>query len=270
RVLVPQLQTFLFRRHGMAHRPETGHPEDRMMFPDFSCRENLVEEMDRPDSSEEKLFRTLDQFGPVNRGFSRYRTLLNRYVLSDLARHPSASRRLMDLGAGGCDIGRWLIRRCRERGFPLKITAVENDPRVARYARIACQDYPEIEVVEFDVRSSLPLKGVDYVFANHLLHHLPDEACMELIRKLDRAALRIYLLSDMIRSPWAYYGFRLCAALFFRNSFILPDGLASIRRSFTLAEAGELLRVANPGHSATLHSLAPHRFVILGDSRKEE
>jgi 2-polyprenyl-3-methyl-5-hydroxy-6-metoxy-1,4-benzoquinol methylase len=234
------------------------------MFPDFSRRANLVEEMDRPDSSEEKLFRTLDQFGPVNRLFSRYRTLLDRYVIPDLAQDPSCPRRLLDLGAGGCDIGRWLIRRCRARGFLLKITAMERDPRVARYARIACRNYPEIEVVEQDVCAPLPLNGVDYVFANHLLHHLPDDACMELIRQLDRAALRLFLLSDMIRSPWAYYGFLLGAAPFFRNSFILPDGLVSIRRSFTLPEAGGLLRAANPAHAVTLHHLAPHRFVIIG------
>ncbi len=238
-----------------------------MIFPDFSRRANLVEEMDRPDSSEETLFRTLNHFGPVNRIFSRYRTVLNRYVLSDMARQPTRSRRLADLGAGGCDIGRWLICRCRERGLSLKITAMENDPRVARYARMACQDYPEIDVVEQDIRAPLPLEGVDYVFANHLLHHLPDEACLNLIRQLDRAAPRLYLLSDMIRSPWAYYGFLLGAAPFFRNSFILPDGLASIRRSFTLAEARALLHAANPAHPITLHHLAPHRFVLAGHHR---
>lgn len=237
------------------------------MFPDFSHRANLVEEMDRPDSSEEKLFRTLDQFSLLNRLVSRYRTLLERTIMTDMARDPSCSRRLVDLGAGGCDIGRWLIRRCRARGFRLKIIALENDPRVARYARIACQDYPELEVVEQDVCAPLPLQGVDYVFANHLLHHLPDEACVELIRQLDRAALRLYLLNDLIRSPWAYYGFRLGAAPFFRNSFILADGLASIRRSFTLTEARSLLDTANPTHPVTLHHLALSRFVMIGHHR---
>ncbi len=235
-----------------------------MMALDFSRRGNLVEEMDRPDSSEETLFRTLDQFDRVNRLFSRYRTLLTRHVMTDMARQPARSRHLLDLGAGGCDIGRWLIRRCRGRGFSLKITAMENDPRVARYARTACEAYPEIEVVEQDVRAALPLTGVDYVFANHLLHHLPDRACIDLIRRLDQAAPRLYLLSDMIRSPWAYVGFLLSAAPLFRNSFVLPDGLASIRRSFTLREAGDLVQAANPVQPVTLHHVAPCRFAIVG------
>ncbi|MCA1810015.1 MAG: methyltransferase domain-containing protein [Lentisphaerae bacterium] len=233
-----------------------------MIFPDLSRRAKLVEEMDRPDSPEDRLFRTLAQFGPINRHFSRYRTLLRRYVLSDMT--PARPGRLLDLGAGGCDIGRWLIRQCRQRGLQLHITAMENDPRVARYAQAACRDYPEIEVVAQDIRDPLPLEEVDYVFANHLLHHLPDQTCIALIRQIDRAAPRRYLLSDMLRSFWAYYGFALCTAPFFRNSFIVTDGLASIRRSFTLAEVRALLQAAQPVTPVTLHQLTPYRFAVIG------
>ena len=231
-------------------------------FPDLSHRAELVEEMDRADSPEDRLFRTLAQFDPINRRFSRYRTLFNRYVLSDMT--SARPRRLLDLGAGGCDIGRWLIRQCRKRGLELSITAMEHDPRVARYARAACRDYPEIEVVEQDIRDPLPLAKVDYVFANHLLHHLPDQACIALIRQIDRAAPRRYLLSDMLRSFWAYCGFALYTAPFFRDSFLVTDGLASIRRSFTLAEVGALLHAAQPVNSVVLHRLMPCRFAVIG------
>ena len=115
---------------------------------DFSKRADLVEEMDRLDSSQDRLRRTLTQFQLVNRIFSRYRSVLTRSVLRDMAKDGSRSYRLADLGAGGCDIARWLIRRCRERGLRLAISAVEHDPRVARHARAANAGYPEIQVVE--------------------------------------------------------------------------------------------------------------------------
>ncbi len=235
-----------------------------MKIVDLSSRAVIVEEMDRPDSPEDKLHRTLIQFQLLNRIVSRYRSVLTGSVLQDMAKNSSRSYRLADLGAGGCDIARWLIRRCRTRGLRLAICAVEHDPRVARHARVANAGYPEIEVIEGDVLDGELWKGADYIFANHLLHHLSNEECIELIRKIDRSGPRQYLLSDLIRSIWAYYSFRFAASPFFRNSFIIQDGLASIRRGFTLPEVRALVRVAAPVHPIAMRRNLPSRFVICG------
>ena len=114
-----------------------------MTIVDLSSRAEIIEEMDRPDSPQDRLYRTLAQFQLVNRIFSRYRSVLTRSVLQDMAMDGSRTYRLADLGAGGCDIARWLIGRCRERGLRLAISAVEHDPRVARYARAANAGYSE-------------------------------------------------------------------------------------------------------------------------------
>jgi len=235
-----------------------------MKIVDLSSRADIVEEMDRLDSSEEQLFRTLDQFQVVNRIFSRYRSALTRSVLRDMAKDPSRSYRLADLGAGGCDIARWLIRCSRKLGLRLEIIAIEHDPRVARYARAANAGYPEIQVVETDASNSGLWEGADYIFANHLMHHLTNEACIELIRQIDRSGPRLYVLNDLIRSTWAYYGFWLAASPFFRNSFIVQDGLASIRRGFTLPEVGALVRAAMPIHPVVILGRLPSRFFIWG------
>ncbi|MEI6211950.1 MAG: methyltransferase domain-containing protein [bacterium] len=231
---------------------------------DFSCRARLVEEMDKPDCSGERLCRTLAQFETINRLVSRCRSVLRQRILSDLARDVSRTHRLVDLGAGGCDIDRWLIDCCRRRRWKLQITAVEHDPRVMQYARAANRDYPEIQFCEADVLDARNLDGADYVFSNHLLHHLPDEQCVALLRLLDRVAPRVYLLCDIRRSPTAYKLFSCLAPLLFRRSFIAPDGLVSIRRSFTLPEAHALLRAAAPAHPVCVRSLPPGRLVIEG------
>lgn len=235
-----------------------------MKIVDLSSRAEIVEEMDRLDSSEEQLFRTLRQFQLVNRIFSRYRSALTRSVLRDMVKDHSHSYRLADLGAGGCDIARWLIRCCRKQGLRLEIIAVEHDPRVARYARAANAGYPEIQVVETDALNSGLWEGADYIFANHLLHHLTNEACIELIRQIDRSGPRLYVLNDLIRSTWAYYGFWLAASPFFHNSFIVQDGLASIRRSFTLPEVRALVRAAMPIYPVAILRHLPSRFLIWG------
>lgn len=235
-----------------------------MKIVDLSIRAEIVEKMDRLDSSEDQLFRTLDQFQLVNRIFSRYQGALTRSVLQDMAKDRSRSYRLADLGAGGCDIARWLIRRCRVRGLRLEIVAVEHDPRIARYVRVASADYPEIQVVETDALISELWQGSDYIFANHLLHHLSNEECIELIRQIDRSGPRLYLLNDLIRSTWAYYGFWLAASPFFRDSFIVEDGLASIRRGFTLSEVRTLVRTAMPIYPVAIRRHLPSRFLIWG------
>ena len=192
-----------------------------MKIVDLSSRAGIVEEMDRPDSPEDQLHRTLTQFQLVNRIVSRYRSVLTGSVLQDMAKDSSRSYRLADLGAGGCDIARWLIRRCRERGLRLTICAVEHDPRVARHARAANAGYSEIEVLEADVLDGALWKGVDYIF-------------------------------------------QLAASPFFRHSFVIRDGLASIRRGFTIPEVRALVRAATPLYPVAICPYLPNRFVIRG------
>ncbi len=231
---------------------------------DLSSRAAIVEEMDRLDSPQDRLDRTLAQFQFVNWIFARYRSLLTDSVLYDMAKDRSRSYRLADLGAGGCDIARWLIRRCRKLGLRLTICAVERDPRVARHAITANAGYPEIQVVEADVLNDKRWMGADYIFANHFLHHLSNDECIKLIRQIDHSGPRQYLLSDLIRSNCAYHGFRLAAPPFFRNSFIIHDGLASIQRGFTLHEVQALVMAAAPVHPVAVFRHRPSRFVIKG------
>ncbi len=231
---------------------------------DFSRRADIVEEMDRPDSPEDRLRRTLAQFERLNRILSRYRSILTHGVIYDMACNDARSFRVVDLGAGGCDIARWLVRACRARGLRVAVVAVEHDPRVVRYARSANAGYPEIEVVQADILDCGLLGGADYVFANHLLHHLSDDLCVELLRRIDCARPRRYLLNDLVRNRWAFYGFLLVAPLLFRNSFVVADGLASIRRGFTMPEVRTIVLTAAVAHPASIRRLTPSRFLVTG------
>ncbi len=231
---------------------------------DLSRRVYLEEEMDRPDSSEARLIRTLQQFETLNVWFSGYRRLLARNVLADLRQAPAHPRVLADLGAGGCDVARWLVRCSRRLGTSLRITAVEQDERAIRYAQAANAGYPEITMCRADLLDPQVWAGADYVFANHTFHHLDDAACIRLLQLLDRAGVRRYVISDLIRSPWSYQAFRLLVAPLFRRSFVAVDGLTSIRRGFTRPEVEALLQRAAPVHPARVRPLWPARFVIEG------
>lgn len=223
-----------------------------MKFPSrFAERATEEELMDRPDCDERRLVRTLDQFHDINRLFSRVRGLLKRTVLADMV--PGRDYRLLDLGAGACDIPVWLLGEAGRRGLSLAVTAVDADPRVVRYARKRYGDVGGLGIVEADALDLDALAPFDYLFANHFLHHLPAAAIQKLLADARRLAGRGFVISDLRRSPWSYLGFSIFARIY-RDSFTRADGLISIRKGFTPEELRRLagdtpaeVRTALPG-----------------------
>ncbi len=231
---------------------------------DWSRRAETPERMDRPDCSQVKLQRTLDKFRFINPLLTRYRHILKHGVLATLQREPNREYRLTDLGAGGCDMARWLIRRCRRQRLRIKVLAVERDPRIQVYAQSANRGYPEIEIVAADALDTQAWGAPDFIFANHLLHHLPDQRCTELLRRLDRFGVRRYLISDIVRSRTAAWAYALGVAPVSHGSFLLADGWHSIRRGFTRNELEHLIVRAKLQRRPAVKFIFPARFLIVG------
>ena len=234
-----------------------------MTMLDFSRRAELVEEMDRPDCDPGKLDKTLRRFATTNRLFTRYRTLLQRHILSDMRRDPGKAYRLTDLGAGSCDIARWLVRVCRREGLALSIRAIERDPRIARHARQANAEYPEIEIIEANACDPACWGTPDYLFAQHLLHHLPGEACVQIFQAIDKVPLRQFVISDLLRSRAAYHAYRLGVRYWSQGTFLREDGSASIRRGFREPDLRQMLDDAGMKGQIEIHSLIPGRLAII-------
>ncbi|MBW8039986.1 MAG: methyltransferase domain-containing protein [Planctomycetes bacterium] len=197
--------------------------------------------MDRPDLSREKLVNTLRQFSIVNQLFSCHRRLLKRYIIADMLKERRHSRRLLDVGAGGCDIARWLIKTCRHRGLQLDITCIDHDPRVVEYARSRTSDVPGIEIrcaeaMEIDMFN----ERFDYVLANHLLHHLGSSDVETILKKISNVCDRVFLVNDLLRCYHSYLAFTIIAGILFRRSFAFTDGRISIRKGFTRHEFLEM------------------------------
>jgi ubiquinone/menaquinone biosynthesis C-methylase UbiE len=224
---------------------------------DFSKRSTDAELMDLPDADEARLFRTLDQFQHINRVFSQVRPLLRKTILRDM--QPGTDYHMIDIGAGACDIPIWMLHEAGKRGLTLRITAVDSDPRVVRYAR---ERHAQIEGLSIHEADALKLGECDpfhYVFANHFLHHLPDEVIPQLLRDLHRLSQRGFVISDLRRSRWSYLGFSLVSRLY-RDSFARTDGLISIRKGF---QPADIQRYA-PDLPLKIQTALPGRIQLLG------
>jgi 2-polyprenyl-3-methyl-5-hydroxy-6-metoxy-1,4-benzoquinol methylase len=197
--------------------------------------------MDDPASDRAALLRTVDQFTLINAliGGTRGRFVRHFFPLMD----PSREYSLLDLGAGGCDIPRAIVRSARRRGLRLRVLALDRDSRIIPHARAASAAYPEIEVRQGEAAELPALGRFDFVLSNHLMHHLAPDELPGFIAAADAAAGLGLLLDDLLRSPWSWLAYSAFAGLLARRSFALEDGRLSILRGFRPEEL-EALRAA--------------------------
>ncbi|MFP4416411.1 MAG: methyltransferase domain-containing protein [Fibrobacterota bacterium] len=225
-------------------------------------RLNCQELMDDLQSDRNALYATLDQFVFINRWLSRSRTLLIRYIFSDMLKRDQRSYTLVDIGAGGCDISAWLIGFCEKKGISLSITCIDHDPRVITYARKHYGHLSQLNIVEMDVRTLFASGHTyDYIFANHFLHHLDDEHIVSMLRGLNTVCRYRYLINDLQRSKLSYVGYSLGAALLFRHSFAFADGRLSIRRGFLRKELVSFCEMAGL-KNARVGRIVPGRLFV--------
>jgi 2-polyprenyl-3-methyl-5-hydroxy-6-metoxy-1,4-benzoquinol methylase len=194
---------------------------------------DAVEEMDRPDCDPRKLDRTYAQFGIVNAvvsGWHRTYTSLLRPAFSR-----DRTNTLLDVGSGGGDVPRAIIRWARRDGFRLEVTAVDPDERAHAYAT----SRPPVPGVTFRraLSSELVAEGAvfDAVTSNHVLHHLDAAELAGLLDDTEQLARRVAVHSDIARHPLGYALFS-AGTLPLPGSYIRKDGLTSIRRSYTPEE----------------------------------
>lgn len=235
-------------------------------------RAEVAELMDAPDCDETRLLRTVRQFASINRLVSRYRTILKREVLADMMKEPHREYHLVDMGAGGCDIDAWLLKAARRRGLKLRISACDLDPRIIRHARSTFGNIQGLDIRKADLLADSFDGPVDYVFANHFLHHLTEEQIVALLRLWVPRVRRSMVFSDLCRDSVAYLGYSTLSLLY-PNSFARTDGLISIRRGFVPSELAAFAKEAIPSETFSIQRYIPARLVLCitdSDTTKEK
>jgi hypothetical protein len=233
-------------------------------FPDLTVRAHIRERMDDPGCDETRLLRTVRRFRLLNRLVSRYRFVLQRWLIRDMLARPDRTYRVADLGAGGCDIPVWLLGRARRLGLKVSVLAVESDERIAAYARRTYRSVPGLTIACRDATDLTALGPLDYLLGNHFLHHLSDGEIRALLTRALDLPLRRFVFVDLRRSYAAYYAHGILAPLFFPRTFVGTDGRRSIRRGFRPSELRSLLQTSGIAHRISVRTLAPARVVVVG------
>ncbi len=219
---------------------------------------NLREFMDDPACDFEKLRNSYAQFGLINRLLSGWSWLYQHMIRPAAADRPHT---LLDIGFGGGDIPLALGRWAQRDGIKLEITAIDPDHRALAYVKT--HDCPTNVSFRQASAEDLLVQGecFDFVISNHLLHHLMPGEFELLCETSAMLSRRLVIHNDIERSDLAYLAFALTRPIF-RNSFIVTDGLISIRRSYTYAE----LAKAKP-EGWSVRRMRPYRLLLIHESR---
>ena len=232
-------------------------------FPDMKRRNTTDKErLELAEVEPDLVRRTLRQFSLINRLLSGSGALMREHFFPIMARNPERCYTLLDLGAGGCDIALWAAREARLRGLKLHITALDNDRRTLPFAHQAVRDYPEISIMEGDALDLSRLGSYDFVFSNHLLHHLAWNDIRTVLEQVIAKSRLAFVMNDVKRSNWAYLGFTVFSALGTRRSYHYHDGRLSIRRGFLAEELRELVRDHFPDREIQVTERCPARVVL--------
>jgi SAM-dependent methyltransferase len=216
--------------------------------PDLSERLDAPEQMDDFSRAPAELDEALRDLRGVNRWLGGFRSV--RQALRPLARRRSYLR-VLDLGAGSCDVPARLVEWADARyDTLLQVVAVDANPTVVRQARRYLDERlhprlrPQVLVEEGD---ALDLRFDDGDFdaatASLFLHHFADDAA-RLLCEMDRVATSGLIVSDLHRHPWAYTGIRAVAKLLPVSPMFTNDAPLSVRRGFTREELDRLARAA--------------------------
>lgn len=205
-------------------------------------RHDLEEWMDRPDCDEATLFATYRQFGVLNDLVAGWRRAYRDHLRPSL-RAAAASRgeaTLLDLGAGGGDLARRLAAWTAADGLPVRIDAVDPDPRAIAYASTRATP-PHVTLRTAD-DAVLRAEGrvYDVVVSNHVLHHLSDAGARAFLDHARTLARCSTLHGDLRRRRSARWAFSVLAVAF-GGSFVRDDGRTSILRAFTPEELERLV-----------------------------
>lgn len=169
--------------------------------------------------------------------------------------------RIVDVGAGGGDVLRYLRRRLEGR-LTLGL-GVEPHAATAACASLRCRGLGELRFTRADAAAlPLPADSMNLAMINMALHHIEPGARVRALAELARVGGGRVLVTDLTRSILNRLGARLLSATIWRgNPVVRADAPVSVERGFRRSELVELARSAGL-RDVRVRGLYGHRLIL--------
>ena len=213
-------------------------------MPDFSSRAQISELMDDLSRPVEEFDQAYRELATINRKLGGIRAI-ERFLPE------GGLKDILDVAAGGCDVGDALAIKTSSRVVSLDINAM--GLRRTHHTLPVAGD-----------ATCLPFADgtFDAVICSLSFHHLTDSECVLVLREMWRTSRSWVLVNDLHRHQLAYLSIRILAGLFSQSVMVRHDGPASVRRAFQPSELQDIARRA--GVPAKVHRSFPFRLVLVG------
>ncbi len=209
---------------------------------DLTIRSREEEQMDAPGLDPAVYEKVLHDLARVNRW-----TFTAAPAIAFLDRTIGSAKRfrLMDVGFGDGDVLRVIARWARRQGIEAELVGVDLNEKSLRAARAATS--PDL-AIDYRAGDYLDQAGpFDFVISSQVAHHMTDAQLMAFLRYMEAEARLGWLICDLHRHGFAYWGFPLLARLLRVHRIVREDGRLSIARSFRPGDWAELLPRAGIG-----------------------
>ena len=151
---------------------------------------------------------------------------------------------LLDVGFGHGDMLRRIAEWGRRKGKTMRLVGVDLNPRSEDAARAATHSWLPITYLTGDY-AELAGQGWDCIVSSLVAHHMTHAQLVAFLRFMEAEARAGWLVNDLHRHAFAYYGYPVLARLMACHPIVRQDGQTSIARSYRpdewppiLAEAG--------------------------------
>lgn len=179
----------------------------------------------------------------VNRWFGGHQIFVRFLKQAALRRPMDAPIRVLDIGTGSGELLLAIDHWAASQNIPLQIIGLEPSGPTADYAREKTKSSLRIAVQTRSIWELDHNETFDFVFSNLVLHHIAEKDQPRFIQACRNHATRGLLICDLRRSWFNYFLVKL-ASWIWGNRVVRNDGPLSVRRALTLAEAFELLALA--------------------------
>jgi 2-polyprenyl-3-methyl-5-hydroxy-6-metoxy-1,4-benzoquinol methylase len=237
------------------------YPVWRLISP-LGRRRRQAEIMDEPGLDTVRHRQALKGLARINKLSGSCRIV--RGPVFDLARscYPRQLR-VLDIASGAGDIPIQLWLQGREDGLNLHFEGCDRSQQAVEYASEEARRLgAEVRFFLFDALNQSIPDGFDVILCSLFLHHLDEDETAGLLRRLVRAAARMVIINDLVRSLrgllLAYAGTRILSS----SSVVHADGPRSVLAAYKLSEIRSLLREDEMGH-ITIEKRWPCRFLLV-------
>lgn len=218
--------------------------------------------MDGDDVSQKEFAACIEDLARVNTLTLAHRPTL-AFIDKALQAMPSGRpAAIVDVGFGAGDMLIAIEGLLKRQGRPARLVGFDINPRSEPVARRLAGPGSAIDFRTGDAFAWPDDEPIDIVISSLVTHHMEDAEIVRFLAWMEERASLGWLVNDLHRHWFPYYGFRLLAEAMRWHAFVRHDGPLSIARAFRGDDWRELLEAACLADGPKVRWWFPFRYCI--------